>query len=386
MFMLTEAQLTLKREVRAFVDSEITPHTSELDRTGVYPRDIIRKISEHGWCALPFPKELGGAGLGAIEGAIFLEELSKGLCSLGFVMCAHMFQCCYALRNAVSESQAQEWLIPAIAGKKILTLALSEERGGSEALGIDAVAVRQPDGWLLNGKKCWITNAGIADGYIVGTKTGTSNRSRSVSLFYVDAGWEGVTVTHQEDMIGLNNSPTGTVTFDNCHLPPEALIGSENGGYKALKDALNCGRLALAAVAIGTAQSAFEHAVEYSGRRGSFDRTISSYQGVSFPIAEMYTNISVARNMLYHVAAMTEAGERTTMEIAALKLFATEMCQKTCQDAALIHGSRGYAAHSPTERLLRDAQLLTVAEGTSQICKVAISNGIYNTAINDLMP
>lgn len=152
MFMLTEAQLALKREVRAFVDSEITPHTSELDRTGVYPRDIIRKISEHGWCALPFPKELGGAGLGAIEGAIFLEELSKGLCSLGFVMCAHMFQCCYALRNAVSESQAQEWLIPAIAGKKILTLALSEERGGSEALGIDAVAVRQPDGWLLNGK------------------------------------------------------------------------------------------------------------------------------------------------------------------------------------------------------------------------------------------
>ena len=119
MFMLTEAQLALKREVRAFVDSEITPHTSELDRTGVYPRDIIRKISEHGWCALPFPKELGGAGLGAIEGAIFLEELSKGLCSLGFVMCAHMFQCCYALRNAVSESQAQEWLIPAIAGKKI---------------------------------------------------------------------------------------------------------------------------------------------------------------------------------------------------------------------------------------------------------------------------
>lgn len=386
MFMLTEEQMALKREVRDFVDKEIAPRAEELDRTGEYPKDIISKISERGWCSLPFPKELGGAGLGAVEGVIFLEELSKGMCSLGFVMCAHMFQCCYALCGAVSERQAKEWLIPAIAGEKILTLALSEERSGSEALGIDSVAVRQPDGWLLNGTKCWITNAGIADGYIVGTRTGTSNRSRSVSLFYVDAKCDGVTVTHQENMIGLNNSPTGTVTFTDCHLPPEALIGIENGGYKVLKDALNCGRLALAAVAVGTAQSAFEHAVEFSARRGSFDRTISSYQGVSFPIAEMYTNISLARNMLYHVAAMTEAGERATMETAALKLFATEMCQKTCQDAALIHGSRGYSAHSATERLLRDAQLLTVAEGTSQICKVAISNGIYNTAINELMP
>lgn len=386
MFMLTEEQMALKREVRDFVDKEIAPRAEELDRTAVYPRDIIRKISERGWCSLPFPKELGGAGLGAIEGAIFLEELSKGMCSLGFVMCAHMFQCCYALRGAVSERQARDWLIPAIAGEKILTLALSEERSGSEALGIDSVAVRQPDGWLLNGTKCWITNAGVADGFIVGTRTGTSNRSRSVSLFYVDSKCDGVAVTHQENMIGLNNSPTGTVIFTDCHLPPEALIGTENGGYKVLKDALNCGRLALAAVAVGTAQSAFEHAVEFSARRGSFDRTISSYQGVSFPIAEMYTNISLARNMLYHVAAMTEAGERTTMETAALKLFATEMCQKTCQDAALIHGSRGYSAHSATERLLRDAQLLTVAEGTSQICKVAISNGIYNTAINELMP
>lgn len=384
MFMLTGAQQELRREIRAFVDSEIAPRAEELDRTGAYPREIVGKISERGWCALPFPAELGGAGLGAVEGLIFLEELSRGLCSLGLVMCAHMFQCCYALRNAVSPQQARDWLMPAIAGKKILTLALSEERGGSEALGIDAVAVRTEDGWVLNGEKCWITNAGIADGYIAGVRTGTSNRSRSVSLFYVDAGWEGVTVTRQEDMIGLNNSPTGTVTFKDCRLPPESLIGTENGGYKAMKETLNCGRLALAAVAIGTAQSAFENAVEYSRSRGSFDRTISSYQGVSFPIAEMYTNICVARNMLYHVAALTEAGARATMETAALKLFATEMCQKACRDAALIHGSRGYTAHSATERLLRDAQLLTVAEGTSQICKVAISNGIYNSPMSEL--
>lgn len=385
MFMLQEEQIRLKKEIREFVDNEIAPHTSELDRSGEFPQKILERISELGYCALPFSKELGGAGLSAVDGIIFMEELGRGLSSLGFIVLANIFQCCYALRNAVNETQKKEWLIPAIAGRKLLTLALSEKRGGSEALGIDTVAARRSDGWLLNGSKCWITNAGVADGYIVGARTNISYRNRSVSLFYVDANAAGVSATHREEMIGLNNSPTGTVEFKNCHLPPDALIGEENAGYKALKNALNFGRLGMSAVAIGMAQSAFEKSVDYSNTREGCDRPISLYQGVSFPIADMYTNIAVARNMLYHTATLAESGERCTMEIAALKLFATEMCQKTCRDAALIHGSLGFRKNSDIERLLRDSQVLTVAEGTSQICKVAISNGIYNTPLNELM-
>ena len=388
MYYLTERQQKLKKEIREFVDAEITPQVAELDRQGIYPRELVRKIVERGYCSLPFPKALGGAGLGVTEAVILLEEISRGMASLGLIYCAHILPCCYTVRNLVSAKQRDEWLIPAIKGEKLLTFAITEERGGSDAFGVDTMAERREDGWLLNGSKCWITNAGVADGYIINAKTGSSIRSRNVSLFYVDAKTPGLEVSRSEDMIGLNNSPTGTVTFNNCLLPPDALIGEENSGYKHVKLALNCGRLSLAAVSIGLAQSAFEHAVEFARSRGDYGRTIFSYQGVSFPIAEMYSNINLARNSLYHVAAITEAGKNATLETASLKLFSSEMCQKVCKDAVLIHGGRGFRSHCDVERMLRDSQLLTVAEGTSQICKVIISNGINNTDIdklNDLM-
>ena len=384
MYYLTDKQQELKDEIRKFVDSEIIPQASSLDKQGIYPRDLIERISELGYYSLPFPKELGGGGAGVTEAVIFLEEISRGLASIGFIFCAHILPCCYTVLPLASDKQREDWLIPAIRGKKLLTFAITEERGGSDAFGVDTIAERKPNGWLLNGSKCWITNAGVADGYIINAKTGTSIRSRNVSLFYVDAKTPGLDISRSEDMIGLNNSPTGTVSFKDCLLPPDALIGEENNGYKPIKMALNCGRLGLAAVSIGIAQSAFEHAVEFARSRGDYGRSIFSYQGVSFPIAEMYSNISIARNTLYHVAAITEAGKNATLETAALKLFSSEMCQKVCADTMLIHGGRGFRSHCDVERLLRDAQLLTVAEGTSQICKVIISNGIYNTEQGNL--
>lgn len=382
MYYLNSEQIELRNKIRAFVDSEISPIASQLDSSGAYPREIVQRLGALGYGGLPFSKELGGMGMGIIETMIFMEELSRGLASLGFVFCAHILPCCYTVRELVSEKQKNEWLLPAIKCEKLLTFAISEERGGSDAFAVDTIAERKPDGWLLNGSKCWITNAGVADGYIINAKTSANSRSRSVSLFYVDAHSEGVEVT-MTDMIGLNNSPTGTVKFTNCCLPADALIGEENEGYKPIKIALNCGRLGLSAVAVGIAQSAFEKAVEFSTNRGNFDRTLYSYQGVSFPIAEMYTNINAARTMLYHVADETGAGMNTTMETAALKLFSTEMCQKVCRDAVLLHGSRGFSSHCDIERMLRDSQLLTVAEGTSQICKVVISNGIYNAGLEN---
>lgn len=380
MYYLTDEQLKLKKQVRDFVDREISPFASALDASGAYPRELVKRICDLGFCSLPFSRELGGAGLGIVETAIFLEEISRGLASLGFVFCAHILPCCYTVRDLVNEKQKNDWLIPAIKGEKLLTFAISEERGGSDAFAVDTIAERRPNGWLLNGTKCYITNAGVADGYIINAKANINSRSRSVSLFYVDAHAEGVKVTKTEDMIGLNNSPTGTIKFTNCLLSPDALIGGENEGYRPVKTALNYGRLGLAAVSVGMAQSAFEKAVEFACKRENYDRAIFSYQGVSFPIAEMYSNITIARNMLYHVAAITEAGMNATMETAALKLFSSEMCQKVCQDSMLIHGSSGFSSHCDVERMLRDAQLLTVAEGTSQICKVVISNGIYNAS------
>lgn len=388
MYYLTERQQKLKKEIREFVDAEITPQVAELDRQGIYPRELVRKIAERGYCSLPFPKELGGAGLGVTEAVIFLEEISRGMASLGLIYCAHILPCCYTVRKTCERKAARRVAHTGDKGRKAAHL---RHNRGARRLGR---VRRRYHGRAQRGRLA-AQRLEMLDNqrrrcrrYIINAKTGSSIRSRNVSLFYVDAKTPGLEVSRSEDMIGLNNSPTGTVTFNNCLLPPDALIGEENSGYKHVKLALNCGRLSLAAVSIGLAQSAFEHAVEFARSRGDYGRTIFSYQGVSFPIAEMYSNINLARNSLYHVAAITEAGKNATLETASLKLFSSEMCQKVCKDAVLIHGGRGFRSHCDVERMLRDSQLLTVAEGTSQICKVIISNGINNTDIdklNDLM-
>ena len=378
MFLLTDDQIRLKNEIRAFVDSEISPVAMEYDRSGRFPLNVINRMKELGYCSLPFDKELGGAGLGVTEGVIFLEEVSRGLGSIGFTMAAHMLQCCYALQDGVSPEQKQEWLIPAISCEKLLAFALSEESGGSDVLGISTMATCKPDCWLLNGSKCWITNVGVADGYIVGARTSANSRNRSVSLFYVDSQAEGLEICERDKMLGLNNSPTGTIIFHNCCIPHTALIGNENEGYQLIKKILKYGRLALSAVAVGMAQKAMDLAVEFTGRRCSFDRTISSYQGVSFPVAEIYANITLTRNMVYHTADLIGTGRHTSAEIAALKLFSSEMCQEACKNALMLLGGRGYSKSREIERLLRDSFALTIAEGTSQICKLIISNAVYN--------
>lgn len=378
MFVLSADQRRLREELRAFADREIRPVAVAWDRSGRFPAELVAKIRERGYNALPFSKELGGAGLGLTEGLLFLEEISRGLGSIGFTMAAHVFQCCYALVDWVTPAQREAWLIPAIACEKLLAFALSEESGGSDVLGISTIAVRRPDGWLINGSKCWTTNVGVADGYIVAARTSSSSRNRSVSLFYVDARTPGLEISGRDEMLGLNNSPTGSLRLHDCLIPSDAMLGVGNEGYQIIKNVLKCGRLALSAVAVGIAQAAMELAVRYTGERTSFDRVISTYQGVSFAVADMFTRITLARNMVYHAAALVESGQHASAEIAALKLFSSEMCQETCKNALQLFGGRGYVKSFEVERLLRDSFALTTAEGTSQICRLIIANSVYN--------
>ena len=373
---MTEEQKKLKERIRTFVDAEVRPVTERLDRTGEFPDSIIKRMGEQGFTGIPFPEELGGLGGTLTDGLIFIEEISRGLVSLGAIMNVQMMQCCYSLQGSVTESQRKDWLMPAIAGRKILAFALGEESCGSDAFNISTIASCTPEGWVLNGSKYWITNAGVADGYIVAAKTKAGDRNRNVSLFYVDAGNKGVEEC-RDHLLGFNNSPTGRVKFRNCILPPDSLIGSENGAYRIIKNALNYGRLAAAAMSIGAAQAALELSVSYSRERGHFGRSISSYQGVSFPIAEMYTQITTNRNMMYHVAERAEAGERITMDAAALKLSASEMCRRACDDMLLIHAGAGCRAGCEAERLVRDSRLLTIVNGTSQICRTIIANRLF---------
>lgn len=381
MFILTEQQRALRQELRDFVDTELLPRAMEIDATGQPPRDIMKKIAQRGYCSAAFSKKLGGGGGGALEGLMFIEEISRGLASLGFVYTANTFQICYALKDAVTRKQAEQWLIPAIRGEKILTLALSEELGGSDAFAIATSAEKRGGEWVLNGSKYWITNAGIADGYIVAARTADSTRSRDVILFYVDARTPGVDDNHRVDMAGLASSPTGSIRFNDCHIPADCLIGSlgtEQSSYHLIQRALLTGRISLAAVSIGLAQAALDAAASFTSRREYFGRPISSHQGVSFPIAEIQTEISLARNMMYHVADALDAGQPTMVEGAELKYFAAQMAQKACHCCAELHGAIGFDRKYGVSRLVQDSLMLTTAEGTSQICKVIVSNAVYN--------
>ncbi|MCF0138218.1 MAG: acyl-CoA dehydrogenase family protein [Oscillospiraceae bacterium] len=382
MYSLTEEQKSIRREIREFVDREIIPEAENITRGGECPTVLMKRISELGYCALPFPEELGGRGKGIIESTIFTEEISRGLASLGFIYCAHILPSCYMAMSIATEKQKREWLVPAVKGQKLLTFAITEERGGSDAFGVDTVAEPCPEGWRLNGKKVWITNAGIADGYIINAKTSAHSRTRDVSLFYVDAKTPGLITNRETSIIGLKNSPTGTLTFNNCVIPRDALLGHENRAYGSIKYSLNLGRLSLSAVSVGMAQAAMETAVSYAAQRENRGINLFAYQGVSFPLAEMYSGISVTRNMLYHVADLLEkGGENVTVETASLKLQATEMCQKACREAVLIHGGTGLRNDCTAGRLLLDSQSLTIAEGTSQICKLIIANALNGSAM-----
>lgn len=382
MYCLSEEKKQLKRTVKKFVEEEICPVAPMLDKSGVFPTNLITRCGELGFANTFFTMDSGGRSYGALDGVIIIEELSRGLGSLGLIMCPH-YQCCDLIAQAGDEELKQSILGPAMKCEKILAYALSEASGGSDALGIDTTAIRNGDCWVLNGAKCWITNAVYADGYIVAAKTSAYGRSRSVSLFYVDKNSPGLILCENDKMIGMHNSPIGTVRFEDCRIPIDCLIGIENEGYRLIKLALNEGRLSLSAVAIGIAQRAMELSTDYSSSMGQYGRSLSSYQGISFKIADMYTNIAAARYMLYHVASICDMRISYTAEAAALKLFSTEMCCAVCRDARQIHGANGLNKEFEVERCFRDSQMLTIAEGTSEICKIIVSNAMYHSKVDD---
>lgn len=378
MLFLSDEQLAFKKELRDFTDAEIRPAAGELEKDGAFPRTLYTRLGSLGYLDANFALGRAGAKHNVVDGVIIIEEISRGLASLGLNISPHV-QCCDLVATAGSEALRREVLQPALRGEKLFAFALSEESGGSDALGIDTMAVRSGDNWIINGKKCWITNAGMADGYIVGAKSPASGRSRSVSLFYVDKSAPGFSVCESDRMIGMHNSPTGSVLFDDCVIPADYLIGPENDAYPLIKTLLNVGRLNMAAVALGIAQAAMEASIAYTSTIGRYGRSLSSYQAIAFMVADMYTKITTARNSLYHVASLFEAGKPVTTEVAALKLYATEMCCEVCKSARQVHGANGLKAGSEVERCFRDAQLLTIAEGSSEICRIVVSNALYRS-------
>lgn len=380
--MLKEKEKILRREVREFADRELLPLATELESNRQFPKALFSRIGELGYLDLSYFNRRETALHNTKESMIILEEIARGLPSMTLSMSPHV-QCMNLIAIYGTESLKKKIIPACLNGSLLLGFALSEAGGGSDALGIDTVARRDGDGWVLNGEKCWITNLGAAGGYVVAARSANSGRSRDVSLFYVDAAAPGLDTNGRIMITGMNNSPVGNLKMQNCRVPFECLIGKENDAYPLIKILLNEGRLDMAALAVGIAQGAMECAVQYTSRAGRYGRTLSSYQGISFPVAKMYEKIFVARSCLYHVADMCDAQEKATMEVAALKLFTSEMCCEVCKNAMQVHGARGMQQYSDVERYFRDAQMLTIGEGSSEVCQIVISGKLYHADLGE---
>ena len=377
MYQLNEHQKQLRQELRDFVDREVLPEAQAYEQNAEFPRALFSRIGDRGYLDLAFYNRHPGVRHTGIESAIVMEELARGLPSLTLSISPHV-QCMNLISCAGTESLKGRIVSDAVRGRHVLAFAITEASGGSDALGIDTVATYDGDGWILNGEKCWITSAGAADGYLISAKSATSGRYRDVSLFYVDAATPGLE-TQRVPLIGMKNSPTGTVRMKDCKVPKDCLIGQENTAYDQMKILLNEGRWDMAALGIGIAQGALECTLRHTSRSGHFGRNLASYQGVSFQVARMYEKIFMARNSLYHVAGLFEHQQRATMEAAALKLFASEMCLEVCHTAVQLHGAKGLSQYTDVDRYFRDAQMLTIAEGSSEVCQIVISGKLYHS-------
>ena len=375
-FQLTEEQRMFRRMVREFAEQEIAPRAEEIDATDEFPWDIFRKMGQVGLLGLPFPEKYGGSGSDYVSQAIALEEVARASGAMAIVLDAHTSLCCEPIYLFGTEEQKQKYLSPAARGEKIGCFGLTEPQAGSDAGATRTRAVRDGDEWVINGQKNFITNGSIADFAVITAKTNPEKGTRGISAFIVEKGTPGFQPGRDEEKMGLRGSVTSELFFEDCRIPAENLLGQENEGFKQFLVTLDAGRIAIAAMAVGLAQGAFERAVAYAKERVQFGRPIAKFQAIQWMIADMATEIEAARLMVYRAAWLKERGKRFTKEAAMAKLFATEVSERACRKAIQIHGGYGYVREYEVERMYRDQRLCAIGEGTNEIQRLVIARQV----------
>jgi butyryl-CoA dehydrogenase len=375
-FALSPDHEQIRRTVRDFAERRIVPVADELEHKGEFPHDIIREAAGLGLLGVPYPEEAGGTGLDDLAYAITIEELSRACGSVGIIVSAHTSLGCGPLWLAGTPEQKDRYLRPLAGGEKLGAYGLTEPGAGSDSRGTRTRAHRAGDCWVLNGSKRFITNAGVADTYIVTAVTDKTAESGKISAFIVEAGTPGFSIGRMEEKMGLHASNTGELLFEDCRIPLENLLGEEGEGDKLFLRTLDGGRIGIGAMALGLAQAAYEAAAGYARERQQFGRPIGAFQGVAFMIADMATQIDAARLMVYRAAWLKSAGRPYSTESAMAKLFASEVARQVTNDAIQVHGGYGYITEYRVERYLRDAKLTEIGEGTSEIQRMVIARNI----------
>ena len=375
-FALSAPHLEIRRTVRDFAEREIAPVADEMERRGEFPTEIIRKAAGLGLLGVPYPESVGGTGLDTLAYAITVEELSRVSGSVGIIVSAHTSLGCAPLFTSGTPEQKERYLRPLASGAKLGAYGLTEPGAGSDSRGTRTRAHRDGDAWVLNGSKRFITNAGVAEIYIVTAVTDRNADSGKISAFIVEAGTPGFSIGRMEEKMGLHASNTGELLFEDCRIPAENLLGEEGDGDRLFLKTLDGGRIGIGAMALGLAQAAYEAASAYAKEREQFGRPIASFQGIAFKIADMAVQIDAARLMVYRAAWLKDSGQPYSTEAAMAKLFASEVARQVTNDAVQVHGGYGYVTEYKVERYLRDAKLTEIGEGTSEIQRMVIARNL----------
>ena len=373
---LSEDQRMIRDMVREFAESEVAPIAAEIDENHRFPQEIWKKIVELGLPGIPFPESVGGSGGDTLAYILAVEEISKVCGSTGLTLAAHVSLGTYPIFAWGSDDMRADYVPRLIAGEYMGAYGLTEPNAGSDAGSTLTTAEDAGDHWVLNGTKCFCTNANYAGTFIVTAVTDKSRGARGISAFVVPRDIKGFSVEKGEQKLGMRGSDWASLVFDDAHLPKDHLLGPPGEGFITFMKTLDGGRISIGALALGIAQGAFECARKYATEREAFGKPLSKQQAVRFKLSDMALQLEAARHLVYHAARLKDMGEPYSREAAMAKLFASEAAMRITYDAIQIYGGFGYSREYPVERMWRDAKLCTIGEGTSEIQRLVIARHI----------
>ena len=375
-FQLTKEQEFVRKMVREFAVTEVEPLAADIDKEHRFPVETVEKMAKYGLLGVPFPTEYGGAGADHISYAITVEELSRVCASTGVICSAHTSLCCWPIFNWGNEEQKKKYLPDLLSGKKLGAFGLTEPNAGTDASGQQTRAEDMGDYWLLNGAKVFITNGGYAETFVVMAMTDKTKGNHGISAFIVEKGDEGFSIGKTEDKMGICASSTTELIFQNCKIPQDRLLADVGQGFKVAMSTLDGGRIGIASQALGIAQGALDVTVEYMKARKQFGKKLSQMQALQFTVAELATQIEAARLLVYRAADMKDKHLAYGPAAAMAKLFAAETAMHVTTKCVQLHGGYGYTKDYPVERMMRDAKITEIYEGTSEVQKMVIAASI----------
>ena len=372
-FTLSKEHEMLRKMYREFAQNEVKPLAQEIDEEERFPSETIPKLAKLGLLGIPFPKKYGGAGGDNLAYAMAVEEIAKTCGTTSVIICAHTSLCCYPIYAYGTEEQKMKYLPDLLSGRKLGAFGLTEPNAGSDASGQQTVAVLEGDHYVLNGTKCFITNATEADTFVVFAMTDKSRGTKGISAFIVESGFPGFSVGKHEEKLGLHGSPTAEIVFQDCIVPKENLLGVEGKGFSIAMATLDGGRIGIAAQSLGIAEGALAEAINYTKGRVQFGKPISKFQNTQFTLADMELGCEAGRLLTYQAAIAKGEGKRYTKQAAMAKLFTSEHAMKTTTKVVQLFGGYGYTKDYPVERMMRDAKITEIYEGTSEVQRIVIS-------------